>query len=470
MIWPAVLIGLAAWVGWALYQRREPLLYVVPLALAFPPFIWYASNALGWPARVLSTRVALVGCIALFVGHRIASGDFSWRRISGRSFVMPYLTLVTASVIWAVLGVGAADVAQLANEFVTWILPVCVFFALAASPRSEDDLAVASRALLFMVVVAAALALSQLLFFAGRENLIPGPLVQMARRVSDETWFGSFRVYGTFPTIGPNMFGVFLLIPTAILLSRAAGASGSRRCGWGLGGLLSVTMIAGTLSRGAELGLVVVLALLPFWRRSWRTGAAVVALAALGVIVAAGTAAWQHALRLFAGVQVDVDALERLNIWQAIFREAPGHPLGYGFNGWLRVSGRLIDVGVSGGANTVGSSYPAENQWLRELADRGLLGVAALALLIGGLLAITYRSASARTESGWQRDFMAGAGAGIAGFAIAMLTGDHLAYDSVAGMFWFIAALVLAVARADEGKVPRRESGELELSAANSSG
>jgi len=348
--------------------------------------------------------------------------------------------------LWSALGVGAADVAQLANEFVTWILPVCVFFALSTSPHGEGDLAVASRALLVVVLGSAVLAFSQVMFFMGRSDLVPGVLVGLARRVADETWFGSFRVYGTFPTIGPNMFGVFLLIPTAILLSRASGTSGASKWGWGFCAVVAVAMIAASLSRGAQLGLVITLVLLPLWRRSWRMAAAVAGLGLLGLIALSATPAWQHAVSLFTGGQLDSDVLERVSIWRTILREASGHPLGYGFDGWIRVSGRLIDIGVSGGANTVGSSYPAENQWLRELADRGPMGVAALVVLVGGLLVVTYRSAAVRTVTGWRHDFMAGAGAGIGGFSVAMLTGDHLTYDSVAGMFWFVAALVVSAA------------------------
>jgi len=445
----AFFIGVVAWGMWLLRRREDPLLVLVPLAVAFPPFLWYAGGTLGWPTGILSTRVALVLCLACFVAHRVVWDDFSWRPVNGRLLVMPHLILVTASVIWGAFGVGAADVPVLANEFVTWFLPVAVFFAVAARSRTEDDLAVASRTLLFTVVLAGVVAATQVLFFLSHEELIPGQLAQLARRVADETWFGSFRVYGTFPTIGPNMFGVFLLIPTSVLLSRAAGASGATRWGWGLAALLAIGMLVGTYSRGAQAGLVVACLGLPMWRRSWRMGTAIAGLGAVVAVLVAGTAPWQHALRLFAGGQLDMDALERLNIWQTILREAPAHPMGFGFNGWLRVSGRLMDLGVAGGANTIGSSYPAENQWFRELADRGLAGVAAMALLVGGLLVVTYRAAGARTPSGWQRDFMAGAGAGIAGFAIAMLTGDHLTYDSVAGMFWFTAALVLSGARAD---------------------
>jgi O-antigen ligase len=425
--------------------RTDPLLYAVPLALAFAPFIWYASGVLGWPGGWLSTRVALVLCIGVFLAHRLAAGDFTWRPVPGAAYALPYVALVLLSVLWAAFGSGSTEIRDLGNELVTWVIPVGLALLLAVSRRTADDLAVVGRVLLFIVFVTGVLSAFQVLLFTGRGHLVPGTMTTLARHVAEETWFGSFRVYGTFPHIGPNMFGIFILIPTVILLSRTAGAAGWRRWIWVLGGVVGAGIIGFTLSRGAQLGLVVALVALPLWRRSWRGALAVLALGAIGFAVVVGTAVWGNVLRLVAGGQLDPGAQERLHIWTAIVREAPAHPLGFGFNGWPRVSGSLIEAGIAQGANTVGSRYPAENQWLRELADRGLLGVLALALLFGGLLLVTFRFCR-DAPRGWPRDFMAGAGAGLAGFAVAMMTGDQLMYESVAGMFWFTAALVVGTA------------------------
>src|SRR5207302_10987463 len=75
---------------------RDPLIYLVPLALAFPPLLAYGANALGWPGGWLSTRVALVACIWLVLLRRLLRRVFAYRRIPGLAFVAPYLLLVSA--------------------------------------------------------------------------------------------------------------------------------------------------------------------------------------------------------------------------------------------------------------------------------------------------------------------------------------------------------------------------------------
>ena len=98
---------------------------------------------------------------------------------------------------------------------------------------------------------------------------------------------------------------------------------------------------------------------------------------------------------------------------------------------------------------TIGSEHPAENQWMRELADRGMLGVLALALLVGGMIRLTFQGADAARSCGWRRDLLVAVGAAYVGWAVAFLTGDHLMYDNVAGMFWYTTALTLAALRHD---------------------
>src|SRR5436189_1663393 len=83
---------------------HDPLIYLVPLALAFPPLLAYGATALGWPGGWFSTRVALVACIGFFLFQRLLRRDFSYRRIPGLVFVAPYLLLVIASVLWVLLG------------------------------------------------------------------------------------------------------------------------------------------------------------------------------------------------------------------------------------------------------------------------------------------------------------------------------------------------------------------------------
>src|SRR5207247_10855891 len=93
---------------------------------------------------------------------------------------------------------------------------------------------------------------------------------------------------------------------------------------------------------------------------------------------------------------------------------------------------------------SIGASHPAENQWMRELADRGILGVLALGLLIAGFMRATFRAAGAARSGGYTQGFLTAAGAACVGWVCAFLTGDHLMYDSVAGILWYMLALGLA--------------------------
>src|SRR5438105_13182041 len=96
-----VLLGVLVWL-WR--GKRDPLAYLVPLALAFPPLIAYGGRTLGWPGAWLSTRVALAACILLFLLFRLGRGDFCYHRIPGLCFIGPYLLCVIASVIWVTMG------------------------------------------------------------------------------------------------------------------------------------------------------------------------------------------------------------------------------------------------------------------------------------------------------------------------------------------------------------------------------
>ena len=84
---------------------------------------------------------------------------------------------------------------------------------------------------------------------------------------------------------------------------------------------------------------------------------------------------------------------------------------------------------------------------MRELADRGVPGVLALGLLMVGFMRATFRAADPKRSGGYTRHFLAGAGAASVGWVCVFLTGDHLMYDSVAGMFWYMVALGLAATR-----------------------
>ncbi len=159
----------------------DPLLYLVPLALAFPPLLAYGGRALGWPGGRLSTRLALVVCIGIFLLLRLLRRDLSYRRIPGLGFVAPYVLLVIASVLWGVLGPYNGDAAAIANELLTWLILGAVFLAVAGSFHEERDLKAAGRVLIAVALVEVAYSGLQALVLTGNDVLVPLPIVEVTQ-------------------------------------------------------------------------------------------------------------------------------------------------------------------------------------------------------------------------------------------------------------------------------------------------
>ncbi len=261
---------------WLWSGRRDPLIQLVPFALAFPPLFAYGGRALGWPGGWLSTRLALVGCVSLFLVFRLVRRDFSYRRIPGMWFVAPYLLLVVASVLWAALGSYNDEAGAIANELLSWMIPVTMFFLVAGSPHGEADLRRATRALVCVALGVAIYAALQALVLTGNERMVPGPIADITLYGREDLWFGAFRLYGTLPNLGPNFLGAFLLFPTVLAFSRTWSERGPTRVLWLLAGVGGVVTVAGTYSRGAMLALAVGVAMLQVWLRGVRGVAAMV--------------------------------------------------------------------------------------------------------------------------------------------------------------------------------------------------
>lgn len=436
--------GLLAWIWW---RRRDPLVYLVPLALAFPPLFAYGAHALGWPGGWVSTRKALVASIVIYVLFRWARRDFSYRRIPGIWFITPYLALVAASVLWGVFGRYNSDAATLTNEFVSWLIPVIAFLLIAAAPREEADIRAAARVLIVVGLIEAIYSGLQLLVLTGNGALVPAPVVDLTLTARQDLAFGALRSYGTLPNVGPNFFGAFILFPTVLVFARALSSDGLPRVALLLGGLAGIALVAATYSRGAMLGLGAALLVLPLWRRSGRGALIMVATTAVVVLGIAQTPVGRHAASLYTSGQFDVSAGARVDLWRSILSNAADHPVGLGFNGWPRESRARVDIGYNDPPARIGTEHPAENQWMRELADRGLLGIAALLLMMIGLIRLTLRAASPIRSTGWSRDFICAVGAATVGWCLTFLTGDHLMFETVAGMFWYTSAIALAAIR-----------------------
>ncbi len=451
MVLPLVILGTVA--VWLWMSHRDPLIHLVPVALAVPPLLAYGGQALGWPGGWLSTRVALVGCIALHGAQRVVRSNYSFRSIPFAWFILPYPAIVIASVIWGSL-VYNDDVSAIANEFVTWLVPLIIFLLILGERRGERDVRHTRQALGVVGISISAYCVLQGLVLAGYDRFVPMPIFDITEFGRRDLLFGSFRLYGTFPNLGPNFLGFFLIAPTVVALN--ACMDHRPRLGWLFAAITGGAVILGTYSRGAILGLLTSLLLLPVWRRS-KAGVAIAATAVVvGGVAIAGTPVGRYVRSLYTSGQLDVSGSARIYLWRTIAATSVEYPIGRGFNGWLRASRKSEEVGLADPPETLGSPRPAENQWMRELADRGPLGVMALALLLGGTLFVTYRRSSLTRRPGTGREFIVSAGSIFGGWAIAFLTGDHLMYESTAGMFWYVLAVCLATIRDADPPIPAK--------------
>ena len=436
-----LLVGLLSWL-WR--TNRDPLIYCTLPAVAFSPLARYAGETLGGPGAWLSARKVLVLLVLISIAFRFLKGDYSWRRIRGLWFVAPYLSVVVLSVLWSVLGPFNGDTAAILDEFADWALPVVVFLCLACTPSSEDRIAGAGQAIGITVLVLAIYCGLQSLVLIGHAEWVPSPIADLTRRGMHDFWWAPFRLYGPFTTMGPNAFGIFLLFPAAYCICRCIDTRGVSRYVWGLLALITAALIAGTFSRSAQLGLIVVVAAIPLVSGSARGLALAGVTVVLTALLLAETAVGSHFTSFYrAGGSLDPDVADRLSVWQAILSQLPDRPLGFGFDGWARASRHLLVPATRGVA---GAAQPGAGQYMRELADRGVAGVALLVLMMIGFTTATIRAAR-RNRSGFQRAFLTAAGVGFAGWTISLVSDDHLMLDAVAGMFWYIAGLALAAIR-----------------------
>jgi len=175
MIALGALVGVVAVLVWLWRGARDPLIQLVPFALAFPPLTAYGARALDWPGGWLSTRVALFVCTVLFLLFRLVRRDFSYHQIPGVWFIAPYVLLVIGSVLWGVLGVHNDEAGTIGNEFLSWVLPVVIFFLIAGSSHGESDFSRASRVLVGVALCVAIYSGFQALVLAGGSGSCPAP-------------------------------------------------------------------------------------------------------------------------------------------------------------------------------------------------------------------------------------------------------------------------------------------------------
>jgi len=163
-----VFVAVAAWM-WR--QKRDVLVQLVPLALAFPPLIAYGGIEFGWPGARLSTRVALTASLAVFLIYRLLRRDFTYCRTRALWLVAPYTFFVLTSVPRSVL-VYNNEAALIGNEFLSWCIVFATFLILATAPHDEAGIKRATRLVVAVAMVTALYSGFQALVLVGARDLL----------------------------------------------------------------------------------------------------------------------------------------------------------------------------------------------------------------------------------------------------------------------------------------------------------
>ncbi|WP_395657767.1 O-antigen ligase family protein [Nocardioides sp.] len=236
------------------------------------------------------------------------------------------------------------------------------------------------------------------------------------------------------PIGDPNDLAFFLL--PAVALGPAVRGAGPQRRLWDVATVVVVVGIAGTLSRGALVGLagMLVVALVTGMVRA-RVLAGLMAAVSLAVVVVVMTLPGLVSVSLQQkGVVADQNVSERLDLWSAAAQMTIEHPvIGMG-PGAFSLEHQDYTTGLPDDVN-----HPldvAHNTWLEVSSELGLVGLAAFVAVLGLAFAEAWR--------GWRRR-----GDPVGAAVCAALVGTALAATFVTEQyylpFWLLAALAVGV-------------------------
>lgn len=284
---------------------------------------------------------------------------------------LPLWVYVGVCLLCALLGVDAAhSLRAFHKEAHKLWLHYLLLFAFVWALRGE---ARAMRLLLFSFAAgfaaAALVGIGQWLCSA----LGPGPLGRAHAFVHPVT-FGEQMAVGFLGAFA------FLLSP-----SEETAAGRGRRLAWGLAALLGAAMLLSN-TRGAALGAAAGALALLFFTKGWRRWS-VLAMAAFAALIAAmeGLAmlSGRSLVNELAGSGASGQQLLRLTLWSVAWSMAADHFwTGVGLANYRTAFNAYYGGALEGGAKDWGDAH---NLFLHQLAERGVLGLGALLLLLGVL-------------------------------------------------------------------------------------
>ena len=370
--------------------------YGLALLIVLTPFAENAPIAEPGHARL---RVALVAWAMVLVFIQAVRSLLSGRELEAPPVFVGALAFVGAAL--AAVPLAAAEGAA-AAKFVLLAGSVFIYLLIALFLDDWRSLKPIFAALLIVGLLVSAHALWQ--YFTGDLSRVG---------FISSTGAVEYRVASFFPH--PNQLAGFvvLFVPLSVGLysvfeSRLAKAA----CV--LLPLLALPAAIVTYSRGVLVALVALVLVLARSKRAWP---AIAAAAVLVVLLAPST--WQDRVA-DAGRLDRPEIATRLDFWDAAVTMFQAHPvLGVGLNSF---DVAYVELGTTGRSFLPGTGLAppesAHNLYLNTLAEQGLVGIAALLLLIlaaGRMVLALRRSADARVR---------GFGLGLLGAGILLLVSN----------------------------------------------
>ena len=370
--------------------------YGLALLIVLTPFAENAPIAEPGSARLRIALVAWAMVLVLIQGIRsVVSG----RRLEAPPVFVGALAFVGAAL--AAVPLAAAEGAA-AAKFVLLAGSVFIYLLIALFLDDWRSLRPIFAALLLVGLLVSAHALWQ--YFSGDLSRVG---------FVSSTGAVEYRVASFFPH--PNQLAGFvvLFVPLSVGLFSVFESKAAKAACVVLP-LLAVPAAIVTYSRGVLVALVALVLVLARSKKAWP---AIAAAAVLVVLLA--PSAWQDRVA-DAGRLDRPEIATRLDFWDAALSMFQAHPvLGVGLNSFdvayvgLDTTGRSFLPGSG-----LAAPESAHNLYLNTLAEQGLVGIAALLLLVlasGRMILTLRRSADSRIRS---------FGLGLLGAGIAMLVSN----------------------------------------------
>lgn len=270
-------------------------------------------------------------------------------------------------------------------------------------------------------------------------SLIPLPYMLFVVRdqnASVDAWHYSdqLRINGTFMELGANEMAAFFVTAALVALGFVIGSRASSR--WRIICLaaagLAVTGVVLSYSRTAYVAILVA-AILLFIMPRFRMRLVVPALLAA---VALPIMLPNSAIERFDSISIeegerDQSTENRFTFWETATAEFFKRPvLGSGFHTFQHREINPLEKDT-------------HNFFLRELVEKGIVGVAILAALLLNVLRLCWRGFRAATPGGYYYGFMIGLMAAFVALMIGNVFGDRFTHYPMIAHFWLYAGLGL---------------------------